>query len=456
MEQEKQPMKTTNISLELPATTYDVVVAGGGLTGVCAAIAAARDGANTLLLEATSALGGMATQGMVLGWCGANDGEKVIHSGLAHWCMHHSTAYPGKTDYAKYNHLENKAPIDIEILKRACEQRVLESGTTLRFGSMVGGVRMRENRIDTVVVSSKSGLSAVQAEVFIDCTGDADLAAWGGAPYHKGDEAGNLQPVSLLYGISDIDPDTLETEIFPGWQQRIVEDDRYPLIQDAFFSTGASLSKRVRFTNGGHVYGIDNTDPASMTRGLVQGRRLVAQLHQALKDYFPRSYGASHLTVSAPLLGIRETRRIAGEHVLTADEYFAREQFDDPIAFNCFFLDIHPPLKNRKAEKPSKATLDSGRYGPGEFHGIPYRCLIPREIDNLLVAGRSISCERPVLGAVRVMPVCMSMGEAAGIAAARMIRDRLSDVRHVKVQTIQQRLRENGGFMPSRFGASAG
>lgn len=443
-----QPTKTIQTALDLPRTSCDVVVAGGGLTGVCAAIAAAREGANTLLLEATNALGGMATQGMVLGWCGANDGEKVIHSGLAQWFMHHSTPYPGTIDYAKYHHLENKAPIDIEILKRACDRRVLDCGATLRFGSMVSGIQKQENRIDAVVVSSKAGLSLVRAAVFIDCTGDADLAAWAGAPFHKGDETGGLQPVSLLYGISDIDPDALETERFPGWRQRIVEDERYPLIQDDFFSTGAPLSKRVRFTNGGHVYGIDNTDPASMTQGLVQGRRLVAQLHQALKDYFPRSYGDSHLTVSAPLLGVRETRRIVGEHVLTVDEYFAREKFDDTIAFNCFHLDLHPTLQKRKTTQASQTVPGPRRYGPGEYHGIPYRCLIPRGIENLLVAGRSISCERPVLGAVRVMPVCMSMGEAAGIAAAQAIRNRLSDVRQANVRDIRQRLREQGGFMP--------
>ncbi len=134
--------------------------------------------------------------------------------------------------------------------------------------------------------------------------------------------------------------------------------------------------------------------------------------------------------------------------MLTKDEYYAREKFEDSIAFNCFGLDIHPSLKKRKATQGLKRTPGSHSYGPGDFHGIPYRCLIPRGIDNLLVAGRSVSCERPVLGAVRVMPVCMSMGEAAGIAAARVIRERLSNVRHVNSRYIQARLRDEGGFMP--------
>ena len=167
--------------------------------------------------------------------------------------------------------------------------------------------------------------------------------------------------------------------------------------------------------------------------------------------HFPNRYAKSKLAQTAPLLGVRETRRIVGDYTLTLADHQARRRFADDVALNSFYIDIHPSLEKRELERKGlwsweKEKKDS-RFGPGEFHGVPYRCLTPRGLGNVLVAGRAISCDREALSAVRIMPTCMSMGEAAGVAAAQAASSG-GDVRAVDVARVQERLRAEGGFLP--------
>ena len=169
---------------------------------------------------------------------------------------------------------------------------------------------------------------------------------------------------------------------------------------------------------------------------------MAVQFRDALAEYSPKAFGNAWLAQTAPLLGIRETRRIVGDYVLTREDYLARASFDDEICRNNYYLDVHVAPGN------PKKSVQSCRYGKGESHGIPYRCLLPKTLRNVLVAGRCISTERDVQGSTRVMPVCLAMGEAAGTAAA-LAASRSGDVRaDVDTALLRQTLRENGAYLP--------
>jgi hypothetical protein len=207
--------------------------------------------------------------------------------------------------------------------------------------------------------------------------------------------------------------------------------------------------------NAGHIYDVDNTDPQSVSEGLMRGRKLAAAYRDALAEYVPAAFGKSFLVSTGSLLGIRETRRIVGDYILTLEDYLARRDFADDICRNSYFIDVHAKVKEafndlKKIEQWESTTL---RYGPGETHGIPYRCLTPKGLRNVLVAGRSISAEQIVQGSVRVMPCCLAMGEAAGIAAAMAVPH--ADVRAVDISRLQARLREEGAYLPETEYSSA-
>lgn len=433
-------MKSYKHSRDLPMVEYDVLVAGGGPAGVCAAVAAARDGARTLLIEATGALGGMMTQGLVSGWCGAHDQIRLIHNALAKEIIMNSQPTPHGYDFIKerpYN--------DMEHLKRFLDKLVLDSGAELLFYTTLAGVSLQsKSEVSHALICNKAGLQAVKAKVFIDCTGDGDLAAWAGAEYLK-DE---MQPVSLCFSLAGNDMEAQEAEQPEDWRKKIVDNPSFPLIRDDFFREPyAQFSNH----NAGHLWYIDNTDPHSQTRAMIEGRQEAKQFLEAFKEIFPKRCANTKLVRTAPLLGVRETRRIIGDYILTLQDHQERRRFDDDIALNSFFIDVHPSLEQRSLERQGlwswKEIKDSTKFKVGEFHGIPYRCLTPKGLKNVIVAGRCISCDREALSAVRIMPCCMSMGEAAGVAAAQAAGADC-DVHAVNVNLVQERLRETGGFLP--------
>ena len=394
--------------------TYDVVVAGGGPAGVCAAVAAARHGAQVLLLEMTGMFGGMATAGLVPGWCGFTDGERFAHTGLAKEILDRLHREMG---LSVNDDIRNLGPIDAEAMKRALDRLVLEAGIDFLFFTTVADVELspagERQHVDAVVFASKQGLWRVKASAFIDATGDADLCALAGASCAFGDETGDIQPSSLCFTMERADGQNAPD----GWKQQVIDSARWPLVQDDFWYPG-------RRVNGGHLWGVDARDVRSMTRAMTDGRELVRQLADAFRTFLPGSREAA-VTQTAPLIGIRESRRVAGEFTLTEPDYRARRHFPDDIAVNTFFIDIHPSLRQRRLEREGKWSWEEekrkARYAPGESHGIPFRCLIPKGFVNLLAPGRAISCDRAIQSAVRVMPPCMSMGEAAGIAAAQWL-----------------------------------
>lgn len=440
------PLKARDIPYD---ESWDVIVAGGGPAGCAAAAAAAREGAKTLLIEVTGALGGMGTSGLVPAWCPFTDKQQIIYGGLAERIL--------KTCIAGMPHVPEKrfdwTPIDAELLKRIYDDLMLETGVTVLFNSFMASVETDESgKVDALVVASKEGLKAYKARVYVDGTGDADLATWAGAEWEKGDASGDLQPVTHCFTLTNVDMYAYQygPKLKYGSSQpvmdRIVASGKYPIIPDGHACNNVVGPGAVGF-NAGHMWQIDNTDPASVSKALMQGRKIAKAFRDACAEFMPEAFGNAHLTSTGSLLGVRETRRIIGDYVLTTEDYFARKSFPDEICRNSYPIDIHTTADEAQAGTEVEAMHRFENYKPGESHGIPYRCLTPKGLANVLVAGRSISTDRTVQASTRVMPVCLAMGEAAGIAAA-LAAAADSDVHGVDTDTLRSALRTHAAYLP--------
>lgn len=435
---------------------WDVVVVGGGPSGCSAATAAAREGAKTLLIEAGGCLGGSGTSALVPAWCPFTDKEKIIYRGIAERVLQASKA--GMPHVRKSD--ADWVPIDAEHLKRVYDDLVSSSGAEILFNTVLSAVE-RDDRGGAValLVTNKLGLQALKAKSYIDCTGDADLAAWAGAEFHKGDENGDLMPATHCFTLSNVDAyalqylwgngEKLHARNPTGPMYQAIASQKYPLITDAHLCC-AVVGPGVLGFNAGHLWGVDNTAPATVSTALIKGRKTAAQIRNALAEFCPEAFGNAFLVNTASQVGIRETRRIVGAYSLTLDDYLKRRSFPDEICRNSYFIDIHHSLKSAQKNVAERREGLEGavHYDRGESHGIPYRCLLPKGVRNVLVAGRSISCDRVVQGSVRVMPVCLAMGEAAGIAAAHAAHSHDGDVHRVDPERLRERLRDEGGYLP--------
>jgi hypothetical protein len=446
-------MKST-MTRELDVREADVLVAGGGPAGAAAAIAAARDGANVLLIEQLGFLGGMATAGLVPCWAPFTDHQKPVIGGLAMSTMREMKA---QLPHLPEDRIDWVA-IDAEVLKRILEDRVIQAGGRIAYSTTLADAASNQGRLIEAIVCDKAGLSAVRAKVFIDATGDADLVARAGGAFEKGDpDSGELQPATHCFVMAGVD-----AARYFAWQE---ERPNRQNVRDAVARAKAAgdmdipeghitavgyLSPVSLGFNFSHIFEVDGTDAQRLSDAQVEGRRLVEQLARFIRKYCAGCENGV-LVASGATIGIRETRRIVGEYRLTADDYFARRSFDDEILRNAYYLDVHWSRKQQERYAAGKFDWkDTMRpYGPGESHGVPYRCLIPKAFANVLVAGRCLSADRQAQGAVRCIPHCMAMGEAAGCAAAMAVAAGLSNVRDVDARLLRDKLRGYGAWLPA-------
>lgn len=444
------PQYTFTRSLEIDSQ-WDVIVAGGGPAGCAAAAAAARAGARTLLLEQAQALGGSGTTALVPAWCPFSDKTQIIYRGLAEKVFRASQL---GTPHVPKEQLD-WVPINPEQLKRVYDDLMEEFGVEVWFHTVLSAVETAADggSVDALIVSNKGGLRALKARVYIDCTGDGDLAAWAGAEFQKGDEAGVMQPATHCFVISNVNEagmKALPGPLFGGHPlspiHAILASGRYPEIPDTHLCH-SKIGPATEGFNAGHLFHVDNTDPASISKAARDGRRLAEAYHRAFVEFVPGVFGESFLAMTGTQVGIRETRRIVGDYVLTLADWIARRTFDDEICRNAYFIDLH--TTQEEARKKLNLVADRyERYKAGESHGIPYRCLTPKGLRNVLVAGRNISVERSVHGSIRVMPVCLSMGEAAGLAAALAARVDSANVHRVDITELRTGLRDAGAYLP--------
>lgn len=411
----------------------DVFVAGGGPAGVAAAVAAARGGAKVFLAEATGAFGGAATAAYVPAFACFSDGKRLVVGGIGGEIRNRvSQGVPLTVDWA---------PLDLEELKRVYDAMVTKAGVRFSFFTNVVDVGVRDGHVEHVVLSSKRGLFAVRAKVFVDATGDGDLCAFAGGAFEKGDEAGAVMPPTLCTQWADID----------FGKAAPAQGSLPKAIADGVFSVpDLHLSGIFRNPNGssvgggnvGHVYNVDPTDERSLTRAMVEARRRMVEYVRFYREYV-KGHEKAVLVSTAPCLGVRESRRIVCDYRMTVDDFLKRAQFDDQIGRYCYAVDIHRPARDKKEmEEFEREHYTTHRYRPGESYGIPYRALVAKSFSNALVAGRCIGSDRQMNSSIRVMPACFITGQAAGTAATMALAK--GDVRAVDVSRLRDRLKQDG------------
>nr|WP_309693222.1 FAD-dependent oxidoreductase [Armatimonas sp.] len=450
----------------LPITfETDVCVVGGGPTGIAAALSAARNGARVLLIERMGFLGGSATAMQVPAFAPFSDRTKAIVRGIGWEVMteHQRRLGHPLPDPDSYHKPQDSGrmdwvPIDVELLKRLYDELCETAGVTVLFHTFVGESNLSPRPagvrgLHSLVLANKAGLSVAKASVFIDATGDGDLAARAGCAFALGDESGKTQGMTLCFTVAGGSRTKYLEYVYAtgdGYLAKLVErakaDGAWNLPDSSL--VGMSFkSESVAGCNLGHVYGYDATDPLSVSLAEREGRKVIAKLMAFLQRYVP-GQESIELISSGPHIGVRESRRIVGEYTLTLEDYLACRTFPDDIARCAYFIDLHAVTTEVAALAKSVTDGEKRSHSlpAGQSHGIPYRCLIPKGIENLLVAGRCLSAERAVQGATRVMPFCFAMGEAAGLAATLAL-DLEGAIRSVDIIELRQRLKTQGAWL---------
>ena len=430
---------------------YEVIVCGGGPAGCAAAISAAREGAKTLLIETSGMLGGMSTLGLVNALPHSIREDRVIYGGIAEKIA--SQLRPHMEDWKSNDH--GWLPIDFEQLKLIYDEMVTSAGADVLFYSHVAGVEMKDDRnIDVVLVANKAGITAYRAKVFIDCTGDADLYAWAGKEYIDGNGEGKYMAGTMCFAVTGVNEEGV-TEAYRRYDpegrarrkfmvKKVLEDGKYGIPGDHFvprkFGEGAFSF------NSGHVYDVCSTDPVSLSKGTLRGRKMANEWYKALREYAPEGYENSRLVQTAPSLGIRESRRIIGDYVFTLEDYLARASFPDEVYRGRYHVDVHEDTAG--VESPTDVMYE--QLGHEESYGVPYGVMCPRDLDNVLVAGRTMSSDRMANGCLRVMSSCMCAGEACGMAAKYAADMENVNIHKVDTQILRKRLMEEGAVLPKQ------
>ena len=422
----------------------DVFVAGGGPAGVAAALAASRQGARVFLAEGTSCFGGMGTAGLVPAFMCFSDGLHFLAAGIG------EEIYQQLKRYAELpiDDVSSSVSINVEALKRVYDDLMVASGAAFLFQTQVIGIESEGGHVSSAICAAKSGLFAVKARVFIDATGDGDLAVWAGAPYEKGDSQGNMMPGTLCSLWADIDwkaananPMRDDSQLAQAFADGVftVHDRHLPGMWWVGKHTGGG--------NIGHTFGVDGTDETSLTQALLGGRKALAEYETYYKKYL-KGYEEMVLVATGSMLGLRETRRIFGDTILCQADFLQRAVFEDEIGRYNYPVDIHASKPDQAAYAQFEEEFARLRYQKGESYGIPYRILTPRGLDNVLVAGRCVSTDRSLQGSIRVMPGCYITGQAAGVAAAIAV-EKNTTTRGFAVQELQQRLKKTGAYLPN-------
>ncbi len=403
------------------ARKVDVLVCGGGSAGAVAAIAAARQGAQTLVVESGFALGGTATSGLLARFGPFHDQEKFIVGGIP-WEILQQLVKMGGARQPKpaprSDGVHYWLPYSAEVLKVLLDQLAADAGVEVLYDARVVEPILEDNRVAGALIATKTGLEAIRAKVTIDATGDADVAAAAGVPVRVGRAPDGLtQPVSLAYYVHGMQHAEAQA-YYAQHRERIRQIRAEEIAAGNCPLSGAAISPdnylhadAVHF-NVDHVYRIDASDPWARSKAMVEARRQVWADVDFLRRHVP-ACGDAYIGATGSLLGVRETRRILGEYELTLDDVANTRDFDDGIARYHCYVDIHTI-----APELGRGENYGVEPRPGTSYAIPYRTLLPKKVENLLVAGRCLSATHEALASVRMIPACMAMGQAAGTAAA--------------------------------------
>lgn len=407
---------------------FDLIVVGGGFAGACAAMEAARHGQKVLLVEKYNCLGGAAANCLVMPfmtyWTMLDGERKDLTGDLFLRILKEMDALGGLH--------ENTKRFDEEILKLVMNRLCQEFGVNLLFNTTVVGADVHDGKIRSLQAWGKSRMLTLEADNFIDATGDAELSHLAGVSYRVGREPDHLcQPMTLCFRITGMDQDAflknrhIMNPLYTEYQKKgLIKCPRENVL--VFFT----MNEDILHLNTTRVVKLDPTDPFDVTKAELEAREQVFQIHDFLKKNVPGLENTRVLS-TALQIGIRESRMIDGEYTLTAKDLKSLARFPDAIATANYDIDIH---------NPEGAGTSHYYFGAGEWYEIPYRCLVPKGFDNLLVAGRCISSDHEAQASYRIMPFCAQLGQAAGAAVSIAAKDSTT-LPKVDIQKLQALLR---------------
>ncbi|HPO90691.1 MAG TPA: FAD-dependent oxidoreductase [Victivallales bacterium] len=442
---------------------YKVIVVGGGPAGFAATLAAAREGVEVLLIEKNSCVGGMATAGL-LGFIGPLDNAERNSADWTRFRMDRKgEKYPenlnkgeriiggipaelisilqkeGSAFVPQFGYIE----VDVESIKYYMEQLLLSAGARIQYNSQVVSAEYEENKIN-MKVAQKEGLRDIAGKIVIDCTGDGDIAFYLGGDYKNGrDSDGVCQAVTLVFRIGNVKTDYLDFLPDSQLYQKVIKTARAAFESGKinFNPNGLGCISRDPSNKGNfivnhqHTYNIDGTNTEDITKALIKGRKQIHELIDFYRNYVP-GCEKCYLIDTAFQLGIRETRRIIGDYILTGEDILKARKFNDAICRYSYYMDIHIPNSPESFKAPPV----------GDWYEIPYRALLPKKLENLLIAERCISGTHEAMSSYRLMPCCMATGEAAGTAAAISLKKN-STPRNINVMELRRILRKNGAII---------
>ncbi|MEM1084995.1 MAG: FAD-dependent oxidoreductase [Verrucomicrobiota bacterium] len=426
---------------------YDVIVLGSGSTGATAAIAAARAGAKTLVLERLPFLGGTSTAVLdtFYGFYTPGSESKRVVGGISDDVMDGLRKYSSWLERPNTHGAGTGVTYHPEYLKVVWEELVAASGADVLLGAWVQDVLMENGRPRTLVTATKLGLRTFSADVFIDASGDADLCHFSGVPYELAGEIDPAQTLTTTFKLCNVDVAkrrTVSKDDFHALMAAAAESGDYDLprkegsdhITPVDHMTATIMTRLPSyFERGGEM--VNATDPELLSDAEMEGRRQAIEYIRFLRDRVP-GYEKSQLSTFGFQIGVRETRRIHGEYRITRDEVLSAKQFDDQIA-----------LCGAPIEDHHGGTDTAWAYMPdGECCGIPWGTLVPKGSENLLVAGRCFSATHDAHASIRSMAQCMAQGQAVGTAAAAMAKARKTPM-EIDIKSLQDQLRKNGAIL---------
>lgn len=442
----------------------DIVVAGGGPSGIMAAKAAASTDKRIMLLERNGFLGGCATMSLVVPLMTFHAGERQIIKGYAEELIERIKAEGGSTGHIMdpLGVGPTVTPVDPEVYKYVAQEFLLESGVDIKFHSEVIDLEVIENGIKSLLVKTRSGIYKIEADYFIDATGDGDIAYLSGNPMEVGRISdGKCQPMSMMFRVGNVNIERVieyadlhpeEFVIHPDVKslrqvERIAVSGFFSKIKEAAAKGEFNINRdRILFfeltrrgevaVNMSRVIDRISTRDFDLSDATIKGRRQVFEIMRFLKKYIP-GFEESILLETGSQIGVRETRRLKGKYVLTEYDIIEGRLFEDTIALGSWPIDIHDP---------EGKNLEIRGMKRGDYYGIPYRCLIPQNTENLIVTGRAISATHEAFASTRVSPICMALGQAAGMAAL-IANEQGVKIMDVPFDLLRERLKKSGQVM---------